>query len=143
MWDWIECAVLAQLWPHGLQPTRLLNPWDSPGKNTGVGCHALLQGIFTTQGSNPGLPHRRLFFKVWASSEAGFLVAQTVESACNVRDPGLIPGLGISPGEGKGNPFHYTCLENPMDLGAWRATAWGQKELDMIEQLTFSIEKPH
>ena len=37
--------------------TRLLHPWDSPGKNTGVGCHSLLQGIFPTQGSNPGLPH--------------------------------------------------------------------------------------
>ena len=37
---------------YGLQPTRLLCPWDSPGKNTGVGCHALLQGIFLTQGSN-------------------------------------------------------------------------------------------
>ena len=36
--------------PHGLQPTRLLCPWDSPGKNTGVRCHALLQGIFPTQG---------------------------------------------------------------------------------------------
>ena len=36
-----------------LQPTRLLCPWDSPGKNSGVGCHALLQGIFSTQGSNP------------------------------------------------------------------------------------------
>jgi len=43
------------LWPHGLQPTRLLCPWDSPGKNTGVGCHTLLQGIFLTQGSNPHL----------------------------------------------------------------------------------------
>ena len=43
--------------PHGLQPTRLLCPWDSPGKNTGVGCHALLQGIFQTQGSNPCLLH--------------------------------------------------------------------------------------
>ena len=39
----------------GLWPARLLCPWDSPGKNTGVGCHALLQGIFPTQGSNPGL----------------------------------------------------------------------------------------
>ena len=39
---------------HGLWPTRLLCPWDSPGKNTGVGCHFLLQGIFPTQGSNPG-----------------------------------------------------------------------------------------
>ena len=38
--------------PRGLQPTRLLCPWDSPGKNTGVGCHFLLQGIFPTQGSN-------------------------------------------------------------------------------------------
>ena len=40
------------LQPHGLQPTRFLCPWDSPGKNTGVGCHFLLQGIFPTQGSN-------------------------------------------------------------------------------------------
>ena len=40
-------------------PTRLLRPWDSSGKNTGVGCHFLLQGIFPTQGSNPGLQHCR------------------------------------------------------------------------------------
>ena len=45
------------LWPCGLQPTRLLCPWDSPGKSTGVGCHFLLQGIFPIQESNPGLPH--------------------------------------------------------------------------------------
>ena len=38
---------------------RLLCSWDSPGKNTGMGCHALLQGIFPTLGSNPGLPNRR------------------------------------------------------------------------------------
>ena len=38
---------------------RLLGPWDLPGKNTGVGCHFLLQGIFPTRGSNPGLPHYR------------------------------------------------------------------------------------
>ena len=43
--------------PYELQPTRLLCPWDSPGKNTGVGCHALFQGIFPTQGSNPCLLH--------------------------------------------------------------------------------------
>ena len=43
------------LQPHGLQPTRLLCPWDSPGKNTGVGCHFLLRGIFWTQALNPGL----------------------------------------------------------------------------------------
>ena len=44
---------------HVLQPTRLLCPWDSPGKNTGMGCHALLQGIFPIQGSNLGLLHCR------------------------------------------------------------------------------------
>ena len=42
--------------PHGLQPARLLCPWNVPGKNTGVGCRFLLQGIFPTQGSNPLLP---------------------------------------------------------------------------------------
>ena len=43
------------LQPHGLQPATLLCPQNSPGKNTGVGCHALLQGIFPTQGLNPSL----------------------------------------------------------------------------------------
>ena len=46
-------GVVNSLGPHGLSPTRLLCPGDSPGKNTRVGCHALLQGIFLTQGSNP------------------------------------------------------------------------------------------
>ena len=40
---------------HGLQPARLLHPWNFPGKNTGVGCYSLLQGIFVIQESNPGL----------------------------------------------------------------------------------------
>ena len=44
---------------HGLQPTRLLCPWDFPGKNTGLGCHFLLQEIFPTQGSNPHLHYYR------------------------------------------------------------------------------------
>ena len=41
------------------------------------------------------------------------------ESACNAGDPGLITGSGISPGGGNGNPLQYSCLENPMDKGAW------------------------
>ena len=45
------------LWTHGLPPTRLLCPRDSPGKNIGVGCHTLLQGIFLTQGPNPCVLH--------------------------------------------------------------------------------------
>ena len=40
-------------------------------------------------------------------------------SAYEAGDPGLIPGLGRSPGEGNGNPLQYSCLENPMDEGAW------------------------
>ena len=47
------------------------------------------------------------------------------ESACNVGDPALILGLGRSPGEGNGNPLQYSCLENPIDRGAWRATVHG------------------
>ena len=52
-------VLFHSLGSHGLQPTRLLCPWNSPGKNTGVGCHFLLQGIFLTLGSNPGLLHSR------------------------------------------------------------------------------------
>ena len=47
------------------------------------------------------------------------------ESACDAGDLGLIPGSGISPGEGNGNPLQYSCLENPMDGGAWWATVHG------------------
>ena len=43
------------------------------------------------------------------------------ESACSAGDPGSIPGLGKSPGEGNGYPLQYSCLENPMDRGARRA----------------------
>ena len=55
-WHAHVCSVTSVMFnllrPHGLWPARLLCPWDSPGKNTGVGCHALLQGIFPTQGSD-------------------------------------------------------------------------------------------
>ena len=47
------------------------------------------------------------------------------KSAWNAEDLGLIPGLGRSPGGGHGNPLQYSCLENPMDRGAWRATVQG------------------
>ena len=54
-----------------------------------------------------------------------FLVAQMVESACSVGNPGLIPGFERSPGEENGNPLQYSGLENPMDRGAWQATVHG------------------
>ena len=52
------------------------------------------------------------------------------ESTCNAGDLGLVPGLGRAPGEGNGNPLQYSCLENPMDRGAWQATVHGLQELD-------------
>ena len=54
-WKWSRLVKSKSLRPHGLSPTRLL----CPGKSTGVGCHFLLQGIFPTQKSNPGLLHCR------------------------------------------------------------------------------------
>ena len=58
------------------------------------------------------------------------------ESTCNAGvtgDEGLIPGSGRSLGEGHGNPLQYSCLENPMDRGAWQATVHRVAELDMTE----------
>ena len=52
-----SCPTLATPWT--VQPTRLLHPWDFPGKNKGVGCHFFLQGTFLTQGSNSHLLHHR------------------------------------------------------------------------------------
>ena len=64
--------------------------------------------------------------------------AEVKASACNVGDLGSIPGSGRSPGEGNGNPLQYSCLENPMDGGAWWAT--DRKESDTTEQLHFHEE---
>ena len=50
------------------------------------------------------------------------MVKNQPASAGDARDAGLIPGLGKSPGAGHGNPLQYSCLENPMDRGAWKAT---------------------
>ena len=58
------------------------------------------------------------------------------ESACDAEHPGLISGLGRSPGEGNGNPLQYSCLVNSMDRGGRRAR--GHKELDTTEQLTLT-----
>ena len=56
-----------------------------------------------------------------------------------IRDMGSIPGLGRSPGEGNGNSLQYSCLENPMDRGAWWATVLGVAESDTTEQLSMQL----
>ena len=98
-------VVSDSLWPPGLQPTRLLCPWNSPGKNTGVGCHAL-QGIFLTQGSNTGPLHYRqilhhlnhhqkvqllscvqLFVTLWDYYKSGFPVLHYLQEFAQILCP--------------------------------------------------------
>ena len=84
-----------------LRPHGLYSPWNSPGQNTGVGSLSLLQGIFSTQGSNAGLLHcRRILYQL---SHKGS--PDSKESAHSAGAQGSIPGLGRSPGEGHGNPL--------------------------------------
>ena len=89
MWLWwfspLNCVQL--LPTHGLQPPRLLCAWDSPGKNTGVGCHFLLQGIFPTQKPNPGLLQcRQILYRLsYEGSIATKVVISSVQSLSRVR----------------------------------------------------------
>ena len=57
--------------------------------------------------------------------ESGGIVVKNWPASAG--DLGSIPGLGRSPGEGHGNPLQYSCLESPMDRGAWRATVTGSR----------------
>ena len=100
------CSILSHtLLPHELYPARLLCPWYSPGKNTGVGNHSLLQRVFPTPGSNPGLLH-------WQTDS---LPQSHLCRRCRFS----------SPGEGNGYPVQYSCLENSMDRGPCRLKSMG------------------
>ena len=99
--------------PHRWQPTRLPCPWDSPGKNTGMGCHFFLQKFFFPQSLKkpPCFP----------GSSAG------KESSCNMGNPSLIPGLGRSPGKGNSHPLQYSGLESSVNCivhGVAKSQAW-------------------
>ena len=89
--------------PHGLQPSRLLRPWDSPGKNTAVGSHSLLQGIFPTKGLILGLLHCRQFLYHLSHQDLmhirmltqDFPGGPVVKTPCfQCRDATWIPGEG-------------------------------------------------
>ena len=74
----------------------------------------------------PFMKPQRLTYLKFSSSIQSFPDGSvSKESACNVRDPSLIPEWGRSPGEGDGNPLQYSYLGNPMDRGAWKATVQG------------------
>ena len=131
--------LFATLW---MLLARFLCPLNSTGKNTGVGYHALLQRSFPIQGWTlhflvscngrwvlhlplvpPGKPFKgkeNVFIHVTFLGQTwpflGFPCGSAgKESACNVGDLGSIPGLGRSPGEGKGYPLQFSGLENSMD----------------------------
>ena len=91
----VASVTFNSLQPYGLQPTRLLCPWDSPGKNTGAGCHFLLQGLFPTQGSNLHLLrllYCRHILYCWRNSDQIRSVTQsclTLPNPMNHSTPGL------------------------------------------------------
>ena len=107
---------------------------DSLGNNTGVDCHALLQGIFKTQGWNLCL----LCLLHW---QAGSLPlappGKPPDIYRAVGHLGATPGLGRVPGGGHGNPLQYSCLENPHEQRSLAGySPWGRKESDTIEWLS-------
>ena len=97
------------------RPTRLPCPWDSPGKNSGVGFHSLLQGIFPTQGLNPGLLHCR-FFTIWATREA----PKRSSTRSGVQTP-----AGTCPLDLKSNPLNtrpsqlWASITDWISIQAW------------------------
>ena len=69
------------------------------------------------------------------ASQVALVVKNSPANSGDIKDKGSIPGSGRSPGEGNGSPLQYSCLENPMDTGAWRATVLGSQELDTTEAI--------
>ena len=73
------------------------------------------------------------FYCFLGTSQVVLVVKNPSVNAGDIRDVSSIPGLGRSPGGGHGNPLRYSCLENPMDRGAWLATVHRVAESDMTE----------
>ena len=120
---WSEsCSVVSD----SLQPHGLYSPWNSPAQNTGVGSLSLLQGIFPTQGSNPGLLHwRRILYQLSHKGSPRILEWVAYPSPVDLPDPGIKPGspalqADSLPTELSGKPIdYYNSLkesENQADL---------------------------
>ena len=102
-----------------LQPHGLYSPWNSSGQNTGVGCLSLLQGIFPTQGSNPGVPYcRRILYQL--SYQA---IRELVKNLTIVRET-WVPPLGWEDPLEKGNSSHSSILAWRIP---WTASMWPQR----------------
>ena len=115
---------------------RLVPPSTIPRT---LGDTMMMQTLFFPQ----GIQLRETFVVWWAAHiqcnlhYSGFPGgSDSKEFAYNAGALGFIPGLGRSPEGGYGNPLQYSCLENAMNRGAWRASPWGRKESDTIGWLT-------
>ena len=120
--------------PHRRQPTRLPSPWDSPGKNTGVGCHFLRQSMKVKSESEVAQSCLTLGDPVDCSlprpSILGIFQAKVLEwgviaFSCHCRRHeryGFDSWIRKNPRRKAWQPIQYSCLENLMDRGAWRAT---------------------
>ena len=101
--------------------TNMINCSRKKHKKICKMCYAFIKVIISRKQDNPIISihtqFRSLFVRGFPRGSLG------KESAWNLGDLGLIPGLGRSPGEGNGYPLQYSCLENSMDRGAWQATA--------------------
>ena len=75
---------------------------------------------------------------LWLTNSLGIYGSEVKASASNTGDMGSIPGSGRSPGEENGNPLQYSCLENPMDGGAWWATVHGSQRVGHDFTFTFN-----
>ena len=90
---------------------------------------ATVHGVTKSQDWS-NLAHIPRIISVYQWSLSHFIGSSEVKaSACNAEDLGSIPGSGRSPGEGKGNPLQYSCLENPIDGGAWWLQSMGSQRV--------------
>ena len=126
--DWVTSLSLFTFmhWRRKWQPTPVFLPGESQGRVSLVGCHLWGRTESDTteatyQQQQHALENRLKISPLYTNLLIPWLLIDE-ESACSAGDPGSIPGLGRSPGEGNFNTLQYSCLENSTDRGAWRAT---------------------
>ena len=125
-------------WRRKWQPTPVFLPGESHGQRSLAGYSPRgCKESDMTEHPHTHCPHvcrpiylsayMCVWFPRWLSGK---------QSTCNAGDPGSIPRLGRSPGEGNGNPLQYSCLRNPMDRGAWWLQSMGSQKSDTTVRLS-------
>ena len=123
-----ESQSCSTLRPHRLQPARFLCPWNSPGKNTRVGCHSLLQGIFPTQGSNPGLPRcRRILYHLSHQGSLQWCVTSSKTAQLGVIQPLAVWGWAGAQ-ETLPGALHPAGTWTQGFLGSWSTSMSGTQD---------------